>query len=377
MGRGGKIARAVSTQGVFTEHHEWPCWSNREDRRARALLVHHEHAHSAPAHAAYSALAPSHSTLAPAARSANAPSHSALVAHAWRGIPPPSRRSPERAVLEPTVPGAPDRVSRGSLAVHGRRPSNDLLRQHREFLARVGESSRFELLFDYLPDVYFFVKDRSGRFMRCNRAFANLVRARAEEEVLGLRDSDFFPSGLADNYVRDDHTVMATRTPIIQKLELVCSAQGSMNWHSTTKLPVLDARGEVIGIAGVTRDFSRMKSTGEHLSYWAPVLETIINHYAEPLSMASLAAKLSLSVSQFERRFKKRFQTTPRKYLTNVRINAACQLLSTTDLPIAAIALQTGFYDQSHLNKQFIKNKGTTPAQFRRSHVQLAGLEPV
>jgi transcriptional regulator GlxA family with amidase domain len=55
-----------------------------------------------------------------------------------------------------------------------------------------------------------------------------------------------------------------------------------------------------------------------------------------------------------------------------VRINAACQLLSSTDLPIAVIAVQTGFYDQSHLNKQFTKIKGSTPAQYRRSHVQLA-----
>jgi PAS domain S-box-containing protein len=246
-------------------------------------------------------------------------------------------------------------------------------RQHRDFFARIAYPSRFEILFDYLPDVYFFVKDRCGRFMQCNSAFASLVRARSEEEVLGLRDVDFFPSGLAENYVRDDHAVMASATPIIQKLELVRSAEGSINWHSTTKLPILDASGEVIGVAGVTRDFSQMKSAGEHLSYWAPVLEAIIDNYAEQLSMASLAAKVSLSVSQFERRFKKRFQTTPRKYLTNVRINAACQLLSSTDLPIAAIAVQTGFYDQSHLNKQFTKVKGATPAQYRRSHVQPGG----
>jgi transcriptional regulator GlxA family with amidase domain len=49
-------------------------------------------------------------------------------------------------------------------------------------------------------------------------------------------------------------------------------------------------------------------------------------------------------------------------------------LLATTDLPIASVALQTGFYDQSHLNKQFMKTKGSTPAQYRRSHVQLADL---
>jgi transcriptional regulator GlxA family with amidase domain len=102
--------------------------------------------------------------------------------------------------------------------------------------------------------------------------------------------------------------------------------------------------------------------------YWAPVLEAMIENYAEPLSTASLAAKVSLSVSQFDRRFKKRFLTTPRKYITNVRINAACQLLASTELPIATIALQTGFYDQSHFTNQFTKAKGISPAQYRRKY---------
>jgi PAS domain S-box-containing protein len=246
--------------------------------------------------------------------------------------------------------------------------SDDLHRQHREFLARIASPSRFELLFDYLPDVYFFVKDRAGRFMRCNAAFAHMVCVRAEGDVLGLSDTDFCPSALADSYVHDDRVVMETGAPIINKLELVRTANGSVNWYNTTKLPVLDTNGEVIGVAGVTRDIGKMRLNSERLSYWAPVVEAIIEQYAEPLSMASLAARVSLSVSQFERRFKKRFQTTPRKYLASVRINAACQLLSSTDLPIATIALQTGFYDQSHLTKQFAKVKGWTPAQYRRNH---------
>ena len=240
-------------------------------------------------------------------------------------------------------------------------------RQH-EFLASVASPAGFEELFDYLPDVYFFVKDREERFMRCNFAFARLLRARSEDEVLGLQDADFFPSGMADSYVRDDDLVMTSGASIVDKVELVRTAQGSTNWYSTTKRPVLDAHGKVIGVAGITRDLSKMRSSSERFSYWAPVLETIVNNYAEPLSMTSLARKVSLSVSQFDRRFKKRFCTTPRQYLTNVRVNAACQLLSATDLPISAIAVQTGFYDQSHFTKQFAKAKGTTPAQYRREH---------
>src|SRR5450432_3156162 len=63
-------------------------------------------------------------------------------------------------------------------------------------------------LFDHLPDVYFFVKDAGGRFVRCNAAFLNLVGRAREEDVLGGRDLDFFPPSLAENYMNDDRVVL-------------------------------------------------------------------------------------------------------------------------------------------------------------------------
>jgi AraC-like DNA-binding protein len=239
-------------------------------------------------------------------------------------------------------------------------------RQQREFLSRISTPLGLETLFDYLPDVYFFIKDREGRFVRCNRAFVTLLHAHDEDGVLGLRDSDFFPCSLAENYASDDLAVIETGIPIIDKIELVRNAGNSLDWFNTTKVPVLDRDNRVIGLAGVTRDIRKMNLANERFLYWAPVIETIISNYAQPLSTADLAAKVSLSVSQFDRQFKKRFGTTPRKYVTNVRINAACELLSSTDLTISDIALETGFYDQSHFTNQFTKIKGVTPAQYRR-----------
>lgn len=244
----------------------------------------------------------------------------------------------------------------------------DSQRFARNFLARVAEPIGLDALFDYVPDVYFFVKDGHGRFVRCNQAFLSLVGRTREDEVIGAKDSDFFPASLAENYMNDDRVVLRSGESIIDRVELMRNPDGTIDWYSTTKLPLRDRRGITIGVAGITRDVKKMNSTAARFLSWAPVLEAMLSEYAEPLSALQLANKVGLSVSQFNRQFKKKFHTTPRSYLTNVRMNAACHLLVSTDLPISQIALQTGFYDQSHLSNQFTRHRGMSPSHYRTKY---------
>src|SRR5450755_403811 len=160
------------------------------------------------------------------------------------------------------------------------------LDQHfsRNFLARVEQPMGFDVLFDHVPDVYFFVKDGQGRFVRCNQAFLCLVRRSREEEVIGAKDSDFFPANLAENYMNDDRLVLRSGATIIDKVELMRNPDGSIDWYSTTKLPLLDRKGVAIGVCGITRDVKKMNSTAARFLSWAPVLETMLSDYAEPLS---------------------------------------------------------------------------------------------
>jgi PAS domain S-box-containing protein len=246
----------------------------------------------------------------------------------------------------------------------------DPRRLSRNFLSRVDSPAGFDVLFEHLPDVYFFVKDGEGRFVRVNQGFLKLVRASREDEVIGSKDSDFFPADLAENYMRDDREVIRSSEPIIDKVELVRNPDGSIDWFCTTKLPLFDRKGLAIGVCGITRDVKKMNTNNARFMSWAPVLETMLNDYAQPLSTAALASKVSLSVSQFNRQFRKKFHTTPRAYLTNVRMNAACHLLVSTDLPISDISLQTGFYDQSHFSNQFMRHRGLPPSQYRTKYAQ-------
>lgn len=236
------------------------------------------------------------------------------------------------------------------------------------FLTRVAAPTGFDVLFDYLPDVYFFVKDGQGRFVRVNDAFLKLVRKSAEDEVIGARDCDVFPPSLAESYMRDDREVLETSRAIIDKAELMKNPDGSIDWFCTTKLPLLDEDGSAIGVCGITRDVKKMNTNNARFLCWEPVLTTMLNEYASPLQVPDLARRVSLSVSQFNRQFRKRFHTTPRAYLTSVRLNAACHLLLSTDLSMAEVASRTGFYDHSHLTNHFVKALGQPPSKYRLRH---------
>jgi PAS domain S-box-containing protein len=246
--------------------------------------------------------------------------------------------------------------------------SNDFAAQRKSFLARMEGFGWFVGLFDHLPDVYLFVKDREGRFVLCNRALLGLFGVRHEDELLGCRDPDFFPPDLCEIYARDDGEVMRRGQPLIDKLELIRKADGTLQWHSTSKFPVRDRAGRVIGVGGMNRDLNKMHATSAPFMSMAPAMEAILNDYAERLSVRDLARRTGLSVSQFERRFRKKFHTTPSRYLLRVRLDAACQLLVQTDRTIAAIAADTGFCDQSHFTHRFVREKGTTPSRYRRDY---------
>lgn len=229
-----------------------------------------------------------------------------------------------------------------------------------------------DALFEHLPGVYFFVKDAEGRFVRVNRAFLELVRVVNASDVIGKRDADFFPRGCAENYARDDRAVLESSQPLIDKAELVVNADGSTDWFCTTKIPVLDAEQRPIGVCGVTRDIRRMDAHRAHFAVWEAVLETMLNEYASPLDTATLAERVGLSVSQFNRQFRRRFHTTPRAYLKSVRLDVACHLLTTTELSMSEISLRTGFYDQSHFTNQFVKYRNMPPSKYRAGFAKRA-----
>jgi transcriptional regulator GlxA family with amidase domain len=86
------------------------------------------------------------------------------------------------------------------------------------------------------------------------------------------------------------------------------------------------------------------------------------------LTSSELATMAGLSVSQFERRFRDAFGTSPRQYLVRIRVDAAAKLLTDTERTVSEIALECGFHDHSHLSRSFRKIMQVTPTGYRAAH---------
>ena len=231
-------------------------------------------------------------------------------------------------------------------------------------------------LFEFMPDAYFFVKDEKSCFVDATQSFVEMLGARHLSEIVGKSDFDFSPRELAKKFVDDDLAVMRTRTPISNRVEMVPNADGSISWHITSKVPLYDAKGKVKGLAGITQDLRKSASVVNRYGALTEVLEFIDQNFGEPIKIGNLAAIVHLSISQFERRFKSLFQTTPLQYLTRVRINKACLFLTTSDAKITEVASRCGFYDHSHFIRQFSKIIGMTPNTYRQGHECPATAKP-
>jgi len=236
---------------------------------------------------------------------------------------------------------------------------------HNQLLKAVHPLAR---LYEVLPDVYFFVKNINGEFVYCNQPFVQMVGAKSIDDVLSRNDFDFAPVDLATRFVRDDQEVMRTGHPIERRIELVPNADGSITWHETSKIAMFNRRGQIIGLAGITRDLHSGEASWRRFEDLAPVVEYIAKHYTESCRTPTLARQAHLSISQFVRRFKAVFRTTPARYVQKIRLQHACRMLATTSGKVVDIAVDCGFHDHSHFTRNFTAAFGVSPGSYRRRH---------
>jgi AraC-like DNA-binding protein len=229
---------------------------------------------------------------------------------------------------------------------------------------------QFRHLFDHLPGTLFFAKDREGRLMAGNPAFVQRCGFQTEEEIFGLTDQSIFSPRLAEKYRRDDELVMASAKPLLGIIELFPNGEGKPEWFITDKLPLFNSAGTLCGLCGTVRSYEAQRAAMQPYLELAAVADHLKVHFREKLDVPYLAKIAHMSVRQFERKFRATFQTTPQEYMIRMRVIEACDLLTRTNEPVTAVALDAGFYDHSDFARQFRRHMGQTASQYRMERRQ-------
>lgn len=159
-------------------------------------------------------------------------------------------------------------TTRISHAIRRRRKEHELL----------AEQNLLKALLDNIPDAIYF-KDTSSRFIKVNSAMASHYGENQKaDDFLGKTDFDLFTKEHAQPAYKDEQEIINTGNPLIGKIEKETLPDGSVNWVTTTKLPLRDSSDTIIGTMGISRGVTELKEAQFALARESTLLKTIIEH---------------------------------------------------------------------------------------------------
>jgi AraC family transcriptional regulator len=188
----------------------------------------------------------------------------------------------------------------------------------------------------------------------------------AHSTVIGPAGASFFTIELREASLRHLGIKLPRRTTFDR-------GAGAMLWpglrlYSAFKAGTSDSLGleaHIFEMLGAIAEFDAPEQTAPR--WFGRVKEHLHQGFREPLRMRDLAREAGVHPVHLARVFRKIEHRTPGEYQQRLQVRAACDLLRHPDWPLAAIAAECGFADQSHFTRVFRQMAGTTPARFRQS----------
>jgi AraC-like DNA-binding protein len=237
----------------------------------------------------------------------------------------------------------------------------------REWLSQLDKPFTGEELFDHLSDSVFFIKNAGGEYLVVNRTLVDRCGLRDKQDLIGRTPGQVLRPPLGESFARQDQHVLETGRPLLSQLELHVYASGDVGWCLTTKLPLRNRSAAVIGLVGVSQDLRLPDYETDEYQQVAAALEYAEQHLSSPPSVEKLAALAEMSRYQLDRRMRRVFGLTIGQWLMKARIDSAQRFLTETDMPIATIALESGYADQSAFTRQFRRATGLAPREYRNA----------
>ncbi len=178
-----------------------------------------------------------------------------LAGQVWRGELINRRKDGSLYTEEQSI--TPVRNGAGKIS-HFIAIKQDISDRKRAEAALTQERNLLRTLIDNLPD-RIYAKDAEGRFSLKNEADARQMGAASTAEVIGKTDFDYYPLEIAQQYHADDQSVLESGQPLIDREELFVDVHGNQGWMLTSKVPLRDNHGQVIGLVGIGRDITERK----------------------------------------------------------------------------------------------------------------------
>lgn len=222
-------------------------------------------------------------------------------------------------------------------------------------------------MFDLLPDVLFWIKDSEHNFMHANQSFIEHKGVEGLAKIIGKSDYDFSPAHIAKQFIADDEKVLAGKS-VTERLEMNMTQSGDTAWYATSKRPITNELGSIIGTYGITRHLEKQAKALSNVEAVKEPVDYIRLNFQQQITIEELAEVAYLSVSALERRFKKYLAKTPKQFINEVRLENARKLLIESNKPISQVGDETGFSDHSYFSKQFRLFFGELPSDFRQNY---------
>lgn len=129
---------------------------------------------------------------------------------------------------------------------------------------------------------FIYIKDHNHKFIYGSKAFARLTKHDSFQELVGKDDFDIFPPEHAHRYFEAEQSVITEGRALSLHEEPYYDLNNQLCWVSSTKNPVFDDRGNVIGLVGVSKDITKLKRQTEKIQYLAhhDDLTGLLNHRA-------------------------------------------------------------------------------------------------
>ena len=122
------------------------------------------------------------------------------------------------------------------------------------------EHRMLRTIMDHLPD-HIYVKDTNGRYIIVNEATKTALGADSVEQTRGMTSADFLSPDFGERQKIDDWRVLQSQKPLLDREDKLRFEDGAVKWMLTTKIPLEDSHGQVIGLVGIDRNITHLKQS--------------------------------------------------------------------------------------------------------------------